>query len=80
MENSASGTSHAVGATWIHHFHLSNNSPTEDLFSTAALLGGTWCRCARMRLFVPFQANPESNWNLVLSECRNLILTPLSDF
>lgn len=30
MENSASGTSDAVGATWIHHFHLSNNSPTKS--------------------------------------------------
>lgn len=30
MENSASGTSYAGGAAWIHHFHLSNNSPSES--------------------------------------------------
>lgn len=52
----------------------------EDLFSTPALLRGTWCRFARMRLFVTFQANPESNWNFVLSGRRTERRVRKSDF
>lgn len=32
-----------------------------DLFLTPALLPGTWCRFARVRLFVTFQVKPKSN-------------------